>query len=148
MKTMLNLSILLMLIAGSAGAIDFHKMYSTGEISTLYDKKPIPAAHKVAYKETAPVVAATTLPEPPPDLADMELDAKYFSRSEEIYIAEEEIEDTEPVVVAEEATQPDSVTVDPLPVSIAAPEIYQVAAEDYSIEEARQQPADTVAGDK
>lgn len=148
MKTMLNLSILLMLIAGSAGAIDFYKMYSKGEISTLYDKKPIPAAHKVNYKETAPVVAATTLPAPPPDLADMELDAKYFSRSEEIYIAEEEIDEPEPVVIAEEVNQPDSIPAEALPAAITAPEVYQVAVADYGAEEARQQPTDTVAGDK
>lgn len=133
MKTMLNLSLLLMLIAGSAGAIDFYKLYSKGEISTLYEKKAVPVVHKAAYKEVVPAVASV-LPPPPPSIDDIELDTKYFSRSEEIYIAEEEIEEPEPIAEAEEVSQPDSIPAEALPAAIAAPEVYQVAVADYTNE--------------
>lgn len=133
MKTMLNLSLLLMLIAGSAGAIDFYKLYSKGEISTLYEKKAVPVVHKVVYKEAAQV-AAPTPPPPPPGIDDIELDTKYFSRSEEIYIAEEEIEEPEPIAEAEAVSQPDSIPIEALPAAITAPEVYQVAVAEYTNE--------------
>ncbi len=136
MKTMLNLSLLLMLIAGSAGAIDFYKLYSKGEISTLYEKKAVPVVHKAAYKETVPAVTATIVAPPPPPISlnGIELDTKYFSRSEEIYIAEEEVEEPEPIAEAEAVSQPDPIPAEALPTAITAPEVYQVAVADYTNE--------------
>src|SRR4051812_28440157 len=45
MKTILNLSIALMLIFGSAGAVNFYKMYKSGEIETLYSHEQPAKAH-------------------------------------------------------------------------------------------------------
>ncbi|MBP6730494.1 MAG: hypothetical protein KA149_00455 [Chitinophagales bacterium] len=136
MKTMLNLSLLLMLIAGSAGAIDFYKLYNKGEISTLYEKKAVPVVHKAAYKEALPAITAAIVAPPPPppiSLNGIELDTKYFSRSEEIYIVEE-LQEPEPITEAEEVSQPDSIPAEASPTTITAPEVYQVAVADYTNE--------------
>ena len=54
MKTILHLSILLMFLAGAAGALDFFKMYHSGEIDKIYvrDEKAMPVEQ---HKENSPV---------------------------------------------------------------------------------------------
>lgn len=60
MKTMLHISLALMLIAGSAGAIDFVRMFKSGEIDKIYSHdEPIkqkPVAHQATVISPAAIV--------------------------------------------------------------------------------------------
>lgn len=47
MKTILNFSIALMLLAGSVGAFEFFKMYRTGEINRIYEPEAKPVSKSV-----------------------------------------------------------------------------------------------------
>ncbi len=82
MKTILNLSLVLMLIGGSAGAVNFYKMFKSGEIETLYSHEAPALAHASA---SAPVCKHPT-PEKPmletirENLETVKLDPEDYSR--------------------------------------------------------------------
>ncbi len=150
MKLILNLSLALMLIAGCAGAVDFYTMYRSGEIENLYQAK-LPVAgsakkeHKVSFAvpdTQAAVPATASFKNLTENLSEIELDAKSFSRSEEIYIDEEEL------IPVEEVAGMDTQPLEELPVSVSAPHVYQVAVADYNAEETQQEIIDTIAGGK
>lgn len=116
MKTILNLSIVLMLIAGSAGAVDFYKMYKAGEIQTLYIDKEAPKVvptHLSCEHAAEPKPIIETVKE---NLQEVRLVPELYSRaplrikrrSVTAYIAEPQSQDTEiissePVIKEDEA---------------------------------------------
>ena len=114
MKTILNLSIVLMLIFGSAGAVNFYKMYKTGEIETLYSHEQPTMAHASAPSPAGHVCKPTPPPPPLPlfdrieqNIRTVDLDADDFSRAvidEAPELVETDVPiDTAPVVETMEA---------------------------------------------
>lgn len=106
MKTMLHLSIALMLIAGSAGVIDFVKMFRTGEIDKIYSHEGPVKKTTVAHKASI-VSAAALFENVTARVEEIVIDPDDYGRSalmqEEVFI-EEEL--TEAVGVVEPVKEP------------------------------------------
>lgn len=99
MKTMLNLSLSLMLIAGSAGTIDFLRMFQSGEIDKIYaHEEPAPA--QVTAHQAAVVTPATLIEQVQERLHEIDFEAEDYSRSP--LTEEEYVRETEPLIEAEQ----------------------------------------------
>lgn len=99
MKTMLNLSLALMLIAGSAGTIDFLRMFQTGEIDKIYVHEE-PAQQEVIVHQASIVTPATLMEQVQERLHEIDFEAEKYSRS--ALIEEEYVRETEPIIEAEQ----------------------------------------------
>ncbi len=99
MKTMLNLSLALMLIAGSAGTIDFLRMFQTGEIDKIYVHEE-PAQQEVIVHQASIVTPATFIEQAQERLHEIDFEAEKYSRS--ALTEEEYVRETEPIIEAEQ----------------------------------------------
>jgi hypothetical protein len=99
MKTMLNLSLALMLIAGSAGTIDFLRMFQSGEIDKIYAQEE-PATAQVTAHQAAAAGPATFIEQVQERLHEIDFEAEDYSRS--ALIEEEYVRETEPLIEAEQ----------------------------------------------
>lgn len=115
MNTMLNISLLLMAAMGTAGAIDFVKMFRSGEIENIYShEEPIIEQDEVLYAEmpdAPPVPPKTIIETIKHRMAENEFELEKFSRAplefeEELYLQEEAASEVPEEVLTEVAVPP------------------------------------------
>lgn len=115
MNTLLNISLLLMAVMGTAGAIDFVTMYRSGEIENIYShEEPIIELDEVHYAEmpdAPPAPPKTIIETIKHRIAENEFELEKFSRAplefeEELILQDETANAASEEISTEVATPP------------------------------------------